>query len=400
MADIKYYLKEKEKRERKRRGYKEKIVLYKLASVYRVLLILALLATVIILMAMRYKQQVYVDYDIISSIKRETSSGAADVRLGSAVLTYSKDGAHCMDAKGSVNWNQTFEIQNAKLAVSGATVAIGNYNGRNIYIADSDKLVGEITTTMPIRDIAVSENGTVTAVLSDTDVTWVNTYTSQGKLDREGRTHMDDSGYPISLSLSPNGQLLCVSYVYVDAGVLRTRVVFYDFSLVGSNVSDSFASAWNYTDMLIPEVRFVSNDKAFAVGDKMLIIYSGSHKPSPEAGHQLDEEVQSVFYSDRYIGLVFYSDNMENRYRIDVYDTANADSKPKSFYFDLNYTDIFFEKNDFVIYNETECLIMTLEGKEKFHGFFPKMVRLMLPAGGSYKYLLVTDTSLDTIQLK
>lgn len=400
MADIKYYLKEKEKRERKRRGYKEKIVRHKLTSVYRVLLILVLLAAVIIFMAVRYKQQIYEDYDTISSIERETASGARDVRLGDAILTYSKDGAHCMNAKGEVTWNQTFEIQNAKLAVSGKTVAIGNYNGRNIYIADSEKLLGEINTNMPIRDIAVAEDGTVTAVLSDTDVTWVNTYNSQGKQQREGRTHMDDSGYPISLSLSPNGQMLCVSYVYVDAGVLRTRVVFYDFSQVGSNVSDSLATVWNYTDMLIPEVRFVSNDKAFAVGDNMLVIYSGSHKPSPEAGHQYDGEVRSVFYSDRYIGLVFHSDDNENKYRLDVYDTANATSKPKSFYFNLNYTDIFFEKNNFVIYNETECQIMTMDGVEKFHGFFTKMVRLMLPTGGAYKYLLVTDSSVDTIQLK
>ncbi|MCI8694842.1 MAG: hypothetical protein HFH91_19450 [Lachnospiraceae bacterium] len=400
MADIKYYLKEKEKRERKQRGYKKKIVRHKLTAWYRVLLILFLLAAVIVFMAVRYKNHIYMDYDTLSSIKRETVTGARDVRLGDAVLTYSKDGAHCTDIKGEVSWNQTFEIQNAKLAVCGNTVAIGNYNGRNIYIADSEKLLGEINTTMPIRDIAVALDGTVTAVLADTDVTWVNTYNSQGKQQREGRTHMDDSGYPMALSLSPNGQMLCVSYVYVDAGVLRTRVVFYDFSQVGSNVSDSLATVWDYTDMLIPEVRFVSNDKAFAVGDNMLVIYSGNHKPSPEAGHQYDGEVQSVFYSDRYIGLVFHSDDNENRYRMDVYDTANATSKPKKFYFNFNYTDIFFEKNSFVIYNETECQIMTMDGVEKFHGNFTKMVRLMLPAGGGYKYLLVTDTSLDTIQLK
>ena len=51
-------------------------------------------------------------------------------------------------------------------------------------------------------------------------------------------------------------------------------------------------------------------------------------------------------------------------------------------------------------YNETECMVMTMDNIEKFRGEFSKTVRLMLPAGGPYKYLLVTDSSIDTIQLK
>ena len=53
-----------------------------------------------------------------------------------------------------------------------------------------------------------------------------------------------------------------------------------------------------------------------------------------------------------------------------------------------------------VIYNETQCQIMTMDGIEKFNGSFSKPVRLMLPTGKAYRYLLVTDSSIDTIQLK
>ena len=51
-------------------------------------------------------------------------------------------------------------------------------------------------------------------------------------------------------------------------------------------------------------------------------------------------------------------------------------------------------------YNETECEIITLGGVEKFKGTFDKTVRLMIPAGGTYKYAIVTENSIDTIQLK
>ena len=95
-----------------------------------------------------------------------------------------------------------------------------------------------------------------------------------------------------------------------------------------------------------------------------------------------------------------YSDNGENRYQINVYDTENLSSAVKIHYFDMEYTDLFFEKGNLVIYNETECQVITLDGREKFHGSFAKPVRLMLPAGNGYRYLLITDDSMDTIQLK
>ena len=86
--------------------------------------------------------------------------------------------------------------------------------------------------------------------------------------------------------------------------------------------------------------------------------------PEEAAGHLYDREIRSVFYGDRYIGLVFLSDNNENRYQLKVYDTES--DKAKDFYFDMDYTDIFFGRDNFVIYNEAECQIMTMGGTEKF----------------------------------
>lgn len=401
MADIRSYMKEKEKREKREKkqiDYREKIARHKLASVYRILLILLLLAAFAVFAVIRYKRHIYTDYDIIATSPRETVNGTTDVKLGSSILTYSKDGAHCTDSRGNVNWNQTFEIQDVILARNGETVAIGEYNGRSIYLANSEKLLGQITTTMPIRQLAVSEEGYVTAVLADTDITWINTYDSSGELSKEGRTHMDDSGYPMAISVSPNGELLLVAYVYVDAGVLKTTIGFYNFGLVGSNYSDGLVSTYSYTDMVIPCVGFLDNETAFAVGDNRLTIFSGAHVPEEEEGHLYDREIKSVFYGGKYVGLVFLSDNNENRYQMKVYDTDSG--KERDIYFDLEYTDIFFGKDHFVIYNETECQIMTMDGTEKFHGNFSKTVRLMAPVGNGYKYLLMTDDSIDTIRLK
>lgn len=398
MAEIKSYMKEKNKRIRKQAGYKEKLKKHKLAVTYRILLVLAAVFSLVWLVIVQYRRHVYMDYDIISSIEQESLAGTRNLRLGNSVLTYSRDGAHCTNSKGEVTWNQTYGIQDVRTAVCGNTIAIGEYNGRNIYVANSEKLLGNITTAMPIRDLTVSSTGAVVAVLADTDITWINTYDSSGKLCYEGRTYMNNSGYPASVSLSPNGELLCVAYVYIDTGVIKTNIAFYNLGAVGDNYGDHLVGGYPYTDMLVPYVQFMNNETAFAVGDGRLMIYSGGYKPENKGEFLYDEEVKSVFYSDRYVGLVFDSDDSGHLYKLNVYNAAAE--KVGTYYFDLSYTDIIFGKDNFVIYNESKCQIMTLDGIEKFNGGFSKTVRLMLPLGNSYQYMLITDTSIDKIQLK
>ena len=398
MADIKNYLKEKEKRERNQITYKDKIRKHKLTTVYRVLLILIALGAVAALVVVQYKRHIYTGYDIVSSVPRESASESIDIRLQDAVLTYSKDGAHCTDAKGTVKWNQTYEIQDIRVETCQDVVAIGNYNGREIYVQNTEKQLGVINTTMPIRNLTVSAQGDVTAILADTDVTWINTYDINGEITYTGQTHMQNSGYPAAISLSPNGELLMVSYVYVDAGVLKTNIAFYNFGPVGDNYSDHFVSVYSYSDMLVPEVKFMNDSAAFAVGDSRLMIYTGNQKPIAAGEYLYNQEIQSVFYNEKYIGLVFGSEKEDARYRMDVYG-ANAE-KIGSYYFNLDYTDMFFGQDNFTVYNETECVIINFDGVEKYNGYFSKAVNLMIPIGNAYKYLLITDSSIDTIQLK
>ncbi len=398
MADIRSYMKEKEKRENKKQGYKEKIVRHKLTTTYRLLLVVIAFGALLALVAVQYNRHIYTAYDIVSSVERDNVAGTMDLGLGSSIFSYSNDGAHSTAVNGEVSWNQTFQMQDVELAFCGDVVAMGDYNGRNIYVANSEQVLGGFTTTMPIRDLTVAANGRVTAVLADTDVTWINTYNSEGKLLYNGQAKMNDSGYPASISLSPNGELLCVSYTYIDVGELKTNIAFYNFGEVGDNYSDHLASIHIYNDLMVPYVQFMNDRTAFAVGDSRLMIYSGSQKPVSQGEYLFEREIRSVYYSEDYVGLVFLSDNEQGRYVMEVYDTAAQ--KVNSYYFDVDYTDIFFSRNNFVVYNETECLIMTMDGMEKYHGNFKETVRLMLPASGAYRYILVTGDSIETIQLK
>lgn len=398
MADIKNYLREKEKREQNQKSYKEKIKRHKLLNVYRVVLLIGILLGIAALVYLQYQRHVYTGYDTVTSVPRDKMGAVTDVRLDNVILTYSKDGAHCTDAKGNVTWNQTYEIQDAIVDCCNGVVAIGDCNGRSIYLGNTKQLLGEVSTTLPIRDLAVSETGMVTAVLADEDTTWINTYNAKGENVYSGETHMNNSGYPGAVSLSPNGELLAVSYVYVDAGTLKTNVVFYNFGPVGKNQSDHIVSAQTYHDMLIPMVEFMNDETAFAVGDSRLMFYKGSQKPVMAGEHLFEQEIQSVFYNEDYVGLVFLSENADAEHTLKVYDEAGE--LVGNYDFNIEYNDILFANNAFVVYNTTECVVMSYDGVEKFNGHFTKNVKLMLPTNSRFKYVLVTDNSIDTIQLK
>lgn len=398
MTEIRSYMKEKQKRDQERLNYKDKIMRHKLQNVYRILLIVVAVLAVIGIVILQYNRHLYTGYDVVSSIPLDLTSGTIDVRLQNCILTYSKDGAHCTTAKGIVNWNQTYQIQDIKLAINKNVAAIASYNGREIYVQNTEKPLGTITTNMPIRDVAVSANGDVTAVLSDSDVIWINTYDMDGKMRFTGQVHMQETGYPVDVSLSPNGILLAVSYVYLDAGEMKNNVVFYNLGPVGENMSDLIVSAYSYSDLLIPEIYFADDETAFAVGDNRLTVFKGNQTPVDGAGHIFDKEIQAVFYGEKYVGLIFGSDDAEHTYQLEIYNTDGK--KVTTYYFDLDYTDIFFEEKDFVIYNENECRIITYGGTEKFNGMFSKPAELLIPANGTYRYTMVTATSIDTIQLK
>lgn len=403
MADITDYSEGKQRLEQKHNQYTSDISRHKRANFYRILLVVFLIAAIALLMRVQYKRHIYTGYDVTASVARESISGAVDCKLGDSVLSYSKDGIHCTDAKGKITWNQTYEIQDILMARCGGTVAIGDYLGRSIYVLNTEKQISEITTTMPLLNLGVSEEGVVTAILDGTDSTFLETYNSEGKVMYDGETHMNNSGFPAALSLNPAGKLLAVSYWYVDAGELNSTVAFYAFDSVGENQNDFMVSKFSYPGSVMPVLQFINNDTAFAVADNRIVLYKGKYYPEEKTARFFDEEVQSVFFGDRYVGLVYLSEDANHLYRMDVYDTASVKTENfflRSFYLDIEYTDIFFGEESFGAYNETECAIYTYRGMEKYNGIFEKPVKLMIPQNNTYKYLLVTENSFDTIQLK
>lgn len=403
MVNVRDYLRRKreQKEEQGRISYREKIKSHKFTVVYRAMLVMILIAAIGAVFYYQWKNKVYTENTVVFSTEVHITQDSTLVPFAGYLLTYSKDGAGCMDIRGNAVWNQTFEMQNPIVDICQNVVAIGDYNGRTIHVMDTAGVIGSITTNRPIRDFCVASNGVVAVVLDDTDVTLIclyDSYDSKGKELVKFRTTMKDSGYPVNVSISPNGELACVSYLFVDSGQMKSSVAFYNFGPVGKNNVNNYVSGYDYLNSIVPFTRFLDDKSIFAVSDDRVMFFSGSQKPLSIAEKLLDDSVQGVYYGSEYIGLVFNSTQSTNRYRLDLYHKSGE--LRQSIEFDIYFRDILFHNDQIIIYNESECRIYNTSGAEKYSGSFSKSVLLLIPQNSMRRYMIVTPDSIDTIELK
>ncbi|MCR4793395.1 MAG: DUF5711 family protein [Lachnospiraceae bacterium] len=377
--------------------YRTKLKRHKAMNAYRTIIFIVLILVIVLIIYARFESHVYTGYEILSSYERIAPDSQSDLRLGHSILTYSHDGAHCVDANGKTVWDQGYEMQDIRISVCEGTVAIASYNGRDIYVLNETEKLGSFSTNLPIREVAVAATGRVTAVLNADNATLINTYSPTGDLLYSGQMHMSGSGYPVDIALNPSGTLLCVSFIYVDAGTVKSTVAFYNLTEVGDNYTDFLVSSYDYTDLVVPDVGFLDDSTAYAVGDERYMFYKGSDQPESIGEHLISDEIRSVFAGNGYLGIVFRSDDTDVKYELSVY--GNSDNLVGKYDINFEYTDVLFEKDDLVIYNESSCIIYTYRGREKFNDSFRNGVRLIIPTDNAYRYVLSTNSSIDIVRL-
>ena len=188
-------------------SYKEKIRSHKLAVFFRTVAIVAVSVLLVAAIYISWRDKEYSEAVVSTGASITNGADAKVLSLGGQIIQYSKDGISCLGESGQVMWNQTYEMQNPIAHTCQNIVAVGDYNGHNIYVNSVSGALGEVDTNLPIRDFCVSSQGVVAAVLDGTDVTWIYLYDAKGNTLASFKTTMKDSGYPVSISISPNGEL-------------------------------------------------------------------------------------------------------------------------------------------------------------------------------------------------
>ncbi len=335
-------------------------------------------------------------FEVVKSFERSDTMTTQYTEFQNYVLKYSKDGISCVDFNNHPVWSQTYNMQNPMVHVCQNSVAVAEENGTEAMIFDTTGVQGTIQTRLPIRQICVSSQGVLAALLEDGDVMRLNLYDKDCSELVNAKFELQDVGYPLQMSLSADATKLAVAFLQVQGGGVDTCLAFYNFSSVGENQEDRLVASRIIKETVLPKVEYMDTTHCFALGTGQLLLYEGSQIPELVQEVPLDKEVLSVFHSDRCIGLVVEGE--EHKYALRVYNTQGELEFETEF--DLDYQTLKFSGNNILIYNEFECMMLNHNGKIFYTGTFDESVSNLYTQSGKERYIVMHASRTDQIRLR
>lgn len=378
--------------------FREKIIKHRLTRIYRIALAVVLVIAVAVVIRIQIDNKVYTDYEVVKTAESIGSSDSVVEAYNGNILCYSRDGISAYNSKGEQLWNQTYEMQSPIVSIAGEYVTVGEYKGNTIYIMNASGSCGQISTNRVILDVTVSEKGIITATLEDDAVVWMEIYDTAGENIVSIKTSMSQTGFPLKASMSSDNQKMAVSYLKAEGNGIGTSIAFYNFGGVGQNVMDKIVSGFDYEETVIPFLHYVNENEAVAVGEDRLLVFSGKQVPELKAQKEIEEGVESVFWDDSCVALVYKNDDGEDKYRLDVYDLNAELILTKTF--DIEYSNIVLDNGNIIIYNEATVYIWNKKGLEKYNGDLGGSIRAVIPTKSKTKYIVVRDEGMEIIKLK
>lgn len=382
---------DREDLDKKLRAHRRRVILL-------VLVILLLLAAAAVITYIYYEKKVYNSYDVMSSVERSDTNASDFTEFQGNLLKCTNDGAVYTDLAGNLIWNQTYEMDHPTVETCGKYIAIYEPNGTQLYILDTVNLQGSIHTTMPIQKVSIAAQGTTAILMENEGTSYLQIYAKTGEQLASGELHVQNSGYPLDLALSENGEKLAVSMLDINDGSVKTVIAFYNFGAVGQNSIDKIVGSYSYADLVIPKIQYLSEDTMVAFGDERVILFTGAQKPAEEASIELKEEVKSVFYDETHFGLIYDAAGGKN-HRLVYYDISGKQIMDITF--DTDYTDVDILANgELCILGENSCEIFNSRGIRKFQYDFQEHIYQILSGRMQTGYTFILEGETQKVKLR
>ena len=340
----------------------------------------------------------YNNYKVRKTIKIETGTNSQYQAFGEFVVKYSNDGISYINGTETI-WNEAYEMKSPIVDVCGDYLAIADKNSNTIYIFNKKGKVGEVNTSYPIIKIEVAQQGVVAALLEEASANYIELYDKEGNLIVSHKSLLSENGFPLSFSISNDGEKMMTSYLSIKEGSSENQVIFYNFSNVGKDEVDRVVGTFNqYGETIVPAVYFVSNEDAIAIGDNVLTIYKMKEKPTIRKEIKFDKEIQKVFYNEKYVGLIFENSKGDTPYKMEVYSLSGEKIMSKEI--EMNLDHVKFAGKNVLMYDDVTCELISLKGVVKFKHVFTKQLDAIVPMESTNTFLLMTKNKIEEISLR
>lgn len=378
-------------------GMEEEIGQHRTKFRKRILIIAVVAAAIAGAVFLYLYLQTYTGVRVTDTYKVGNAADNSYEEFAGGVLKFSRDGIAYLNSSGDEQWNQPYQIKNPFLDVNSESAAVADKGGNNIMIFQKDGLKGEIKTTLPIEKIAVSEQGIVAAVLKKESTPQIICYDTAGNVLVEHKSSMIGIGYPVDIAISPDGEVMQIVYLSVDNGGMTSRVCYYNFGEAGAEKIDHQMTEKEYNDSVMGAGFFVNETVSAAVGDNCLTLFKGKEEPKETATVKIQGEIQSVFHSNRYIGILLKTEG-SSRYELCLYNTSGK--KVLSRNFGGTYKSAKISGGQIILYDGKKCSIYTRFGVHRFEGEMNNNILEIFPAFGINKYIVMDANGMENIRLR
>ena len=316
---------------------------------------------------------------------------------GSGYLKCSGDGIIYFDRDG-IKWSEYYSFTQPLISVCGEYIAACDLEQRAVYIYDKSGYVNSFTISHDILGIAVSRNGVTAIASNDGNINYIEICDKNGGEIMTQKSIFSSNGFLMDLDISEDGTKLAAVFVTVEKGTLRSKTVFYNLS--GSEgTSDVIAGTFDqFGSILLTSIRFMENDRICAVGDNGYIIFS--FRDVPEIVCQETDiiwEIQSLFFNDRYMGMIVTENGSEAKYTIKVFDTDGELKLEQET--DFSYSNASFAGNNVLLYSYMDCMMYSMAGIQKFYYTFDRHIEALASSDGRH-FVYGTNSNTEFITLR
>lgn len=343
-----------------------------------------------------FKYQTYQGVTVEATYENKESDNSNYIEYAGGVLRYSRDGIVFLNKKGKEIWNQACQMQNPIIEVCKGTAAVGDRGGTSILIFQKDGLKGEIKTTSPIQKMVVSEQGIVGTILKGEPAQQIVCYDKKGNILVEQKTSLANTGYPLDIALSNNGEILVVSYLYTEGSKTATKVVCYNFGKEGAEKKDHQIFEQTYEEKVIPTVAFLDEKNSVLVGDDMIVFCKGLNDFQEAKRIKVKKEIESVAYDETGVALILKNSG-KSGHELRVYDKKGKQILSKDF--EGEFGNIKMTENQVILYDGNQCMIWNRSGICKFEGKMEMNIMEMFPLAGLNKYMVISAEGLHEVRL-
>lgn len=375
---------------------KHKIRKVRLAKIRRVLTLLILISLAVCGTYLLLDNQTYARARTAAEYPIDISDTSSYAQFADGIVRYNRDGVVFLNRKNEEQWIQPTQLQNPTICLKDNAFAVADNGGNSILVFTREGLKGEIETTLPIEKIAISDQGIVSAILRNENSPQIISYDATGNILVEQQVTVSTTGYPVALEMSDDGNMLAVSYLYTEGTAIKSKVIYYNFGETGQERTDNIVMSEEYDNTVMAEIFFMGDDRSIVVGDDRFVIYRGKEVPEKQKEITLDQEIQSVFHSDRYIGFILLNQE-KSGYELRLYSRLGEQVLSREI--SGKYSNVKIDGSEVIMFDGSRCCIITASGIVKFEGDLNVEALEIFQAPGINRYYMMSVDELRVIYL-